>query len=393
MQNIGIVAEFNPFHSGHKHLIDTVKTKDSKIICVMSGNFVQRGDTAVFPKAERVTAALAGGVDMVVELPTPWAMSTAQNFAFGSVSILKSTGFVDKIAFGSECGDIASLINTAKLIESEEFNAKLGENLNTGSTFAKLRSDLAGEISPVYKEILTNPNDTLATEYISAASHLNFNCEFKAVKRIGAAHDSFDEDITVSASKLREDIKNGNFEAIKKYMPSNSFNAIKTVPVSNIKNIETAILADLRKKLSDKSLSKIADISEGLDNRFLKAVSNSVTLEELYQNLKTKRYTLARIRRIVLSAFLDIDNSFFNKQPPYIRVLGIREDALELLPQLVASATVPVICNVDDINKLDEFGLRVWELENTSTDLFSLSLNFPQRCGNEYYHKLIKGDF
>lgn len=394
MKNIGIIAEFNPFHNGHKHLIGTVKKPDNRVICVMSGNFVQRGETAIFPKAERARAALSCGVDLVIELPTPWAMSTAQNFAFGAVSILKNTGIIDKIAFGSESADINALTNLASLLYSEEFNNRLREKLSDSQTYAKIRSSLAAEYSPVYNEILSNPNDTLATEYISAANRLGFGCEFSPIKRIGAAHDSSEIDLqSVSASLIREHIKNYDFSFAKLNMPKSAYDIIKQAPISDIKRLENAILVDLRKKLSDTALEKLSDLSEGLENRLLKAIHTSTSLDELYEQLKTKRYTLARIRRIILSAFLDIDNSYFQKSPPYIRVLGFNEDSVDLLKDLISKSSIPVIVNISDIDKLDEFGLKVWETENTATNIFALSLNNPQKCGNEYYHKIIKGDF
>lgn len=394
MENIGIIAEFNPFHNGHKHLIDSVKKADNRIVCVMSGNFVQRGETAISPKAERARAALMCGADLVIELPTPWAMSTAQNFAYGAVSILKNTGIINKIAFGSESAQKEELIALANLIESEDFNIKLHEKLSCGNTFAQIRATLASEYSPIYEQLLSNPNDTLATEYIAASNRLGFNCDFIPVKRIGAPHDS---DIIslelVSASIIRKHIKNNDYSFAEKVMPSAAYNILKDSPVSDIKRLENAILIDLRKKLSDSALEKLSDISEGLENRLFKAIHSSTSLEELYEQLKTKRYTLARIRRIILSAFLDIDNSYFKKSPPYIRVLGFNENSIDLLKEMLANSSIPVIVNVSDINKLSEFGLKVWEAENVATDIFSLSLNKPQRCGNEYYHKIIKGDF
>lgn len=392
MKNVGIIAEFNPFHLGHQHLIDSVKTDDTAVICVMSGNFVQRGDTALFPKEYRAKAALASGVDLIIDLPIPWAMSTAQNFAFGGVSLLKNTGIINNIAFGSESGDLSLINKTADILSSDNFNAKLRENLSTSNTFAKIRNDLMGEFSHDCFNILKNPNDTLITEYILAARRLNFNCNYEIIKRIGASHDSSEKDITVSATYLRELVYKGKFNEIPQYMPTPAFEKICNSPISDISKLETAILAVLRQKLDDNSLKNLTDISEGFENRFVKAVINATCLDDLYELLKTKRYTLARIRRIVLSYFIGIDNSYFMKEPPYIRILGFSKKGENLLKEIKKTSQIPVITNISDINNLDTFGLKVWEIENVATNLYSLSLNQPQRCGKEYLHKIIKGD-
>ena len=386
MQNIGIIAEFNPFHSGHKYIIDEIKDENTAITVVMSGNFVQRGDTAIVSKSERAKAALKNGADLIIELPTPWSMATANDFAFGGVSILKNLGNIDGICFGSECGDIEHLKQTAELLISDEFNTKLNNNLNGGDTFAKLRSNTARLWGEQFEKVLQNPNDTLATEYIIAAKRLAFDCEFSCVKRVGAPHDSVCLAEHLSASMIRQQIKNGNFDVVRKYIPDFDSNS----NVSSIENIENAILCDLRRKTVTNSLRNIADVSEGIENRLKNAILKATSLDELYSLIKTKRYTLARIRRLVLSAYLGIDSTYHAKEPPYIRVLGFTKKGEEILRDANKKANVPIITTASNLDKLDEFGKRVWQNECIATDIFSLSLTVPQACGNEYYHKIIK---
>lgn len=391
MQNAGIVAEFNPFHSGHKYLIDTVKKNGNAVICVMSGNYVQRGDTAITDKFTRAKMAVMNGADLVLELPTPWAMSTAQNFALGAVGILSSLGITDKIVFGSECGDIAALKQTANILKSDDFNNKVNKKISSvPATFAAARNEVFESEYPSLAHIISAPNDTLGTEYILSGERVGFKGEFECVRRIGAAHDSVDTDITVSASLIREKIKNGKFESVAKFMPDSAAEILKKAPISDICRIENAILCKLRMDFGGDMLPALPDISEGIENRLKNAVLNATNLEELFELTKTKRYTLSRIRRLCLSAFLGIDNSFFGRIPPYIRVLAMGDGGEALLKQASKKSTLPIITKTSGLNLNDEFTRKVWLLETAASDVYALSLNPPQKCGKEYYQKIIK---
>lgn len=391
MQNIGIVAEFNPFHLGHQFLIDSVKKDNNRVICVMSGNYVQRGDTAITDKFTRAEMAVKCGADLVIELPTPWAMSTAQNFAFGAVSLLNALGVTDTIAFGSECGDIAALEQTADILKSADFNDKISKEITLSSkTFAAARSNIFDKEHPDLSQILKGANDTLATEYILAAERVDFKGDFLTVKRIGAAHDSSTQDVTVSASFIREKLKKDEAFNLYKFMPKAAADILINAPISNINKLETAILCKLREAFSGDTTPSLPDLSEGIENRIKNAVKKAKTLDELYSEIKTKRYTLARIRRICLSTFLNIDASFFGKTPPYIRVLALGKHGKELLKETSKKADLPIITKTSQLNLDDEFTRKCWELEVLATDLYDLSLNSPLGCGKEYYQKIIK---
>ena len=391
MQNVGIVAEFNPFHNGHKYLIDSVKRNGGRIICVMSGNYVQRGDTAITDKFSRAEMAVKCGADLVVELPTPWAMSTAQNFAFGAVGLLNSLGIIDTIAFGSECGNFSLLKQTADILKSTDFNDKINKEISSSSkTFAAARSEIFDRDYSELSPILKGANDTLATEYILAAERVGFCGDFLPIKRIGAAHDSRIDDTTVSASFIREKIKNGQAFNLEKYMPSIAADVLKNAPISDISRIETAILCKLREIFAKDTLPSLPDLSEGIENRIKSAVKAATTLEQLYSNIKTKRYTLARIRRICLSAFLNIDNSYFGSPVPYIRVLAMGEHGEEIIRKASKSSALPIVTKLNGLNLDDAFTRKCWECETLATDLYALSLNKPLGCGEEYYKKIIK---
>lgn len=383
---IGIIAEFNPLHSGHKYIIDCAKQNGNTVVCVISGNFVQRGDTAVIPKQKRVETALKCGVDIVAELPVIWSMSTAQNFALGGVWQLYTLG-CDEILFGSECGDIKALTDCADILLSDKFALLVSNEVKSGVTFAVARENAAVALG-VNRTLLSSPNDNLGIEYIIAAKKLNLPIKFRCVKRIGANHDSKTaQNGFVSSSHLREKLLLGDIGSAEKYMPITARGIINEDSISDIKRIENAILASLRVK-DETYFSNIADIAEGLDNKLYFSIRVATSLEELYNTIKTKRYTLSRVRRIVLSAFLGIDKEFFMTTPPYVRVLGFSKSGCDYLSKL--SAISPVVLKVSEIKQLDKTAQKVFSVECKATDLYSLSLKKPQECGIEYKAKLLK---
>ncbi len=385
MANIGIISEFNPFHSGHKHLIDSVKAENDTVISVMSGNFVQRADVSIYEKSERVRAALKNGVDLIIELPLPFSLATAQRFSAGGISILNSLGIIDKVCFGSECGDVDKLQEIADILSSDEFESKIAEHLKSGDTYAKIRTDILMEYGKVYSEILTNPNNILGVEYILAAKKLGANFKFETIKRTGAAHDSSVPENTASASYIREQIMCGKADCVKRFLPfdySDNFACID--------NIENAILSSLRANNTRERYLALPDISEGIENRIVSAVKTASTLSELYNSIKTKRYTLSRIRRIILSAFLNLTEEIATQAPPYIRILGFTEKGKEALSEISKKTSLPIICTAKDALAMPTKAAKVFELECTASDLWALSLNYPQKCGNEYYYKIVK---
>lgn len=382
----GIVAEFNPFHNGHKYLIDCAKD-DGHIVCtVISGNFVQRGDTSIISKYDRAKQALLCGADIVCELPCPWSMSTAENFALGAVSQLNSLG-VEVLYFGSESGDTKRLIRAAEILTSRDFSDALKQNLTSRKTFAAIRQETLNRFDHHLSELLSNPNDSLAVEYIIAAGKINPSIKFKAVKRIGAQHNdskSFNEFST--ATLIRENIKVNDLKKLEKFVPEEALNILNNSSFSDITRLETAILSVLR-RMTIEDFKRLPDISEGIENSIYEAVKHSCSLEELYMNIKSKRYTLARIRRLVLSAFIGIDNSFFKKEPPYTRILGFKDDGIKIIPD---NSSKPIITKVAQINLNDEYTKMVFETECRATDLYALSLSDKKESGAEFTTPIIK---
>ena len=348
----GIICEFNPFHSGHKHLIDTVTKYSDGVVCVMSGNLVQRGEFAVYDKFKRTQSALENGADLVIELPCAYSVMSANGFAKYAVQILEATGIVDEIAFGAECADTNELKSIAEKIKL--YDKQIKDKMKDGISYPCARREI------IKSRLLDTPNNILAIEYINETS---LPC--RAVKRIGKGHDT--DDIKYSAS------------AIRKNLPLDE--------ISSVKNCETAVLSKLR-TMSREDFLKIEDVNEGLENRIVEAVRESLSLDEIYERIKTKRYTLSRIRRIILKAYLGITKEYV-KDVPYIRILGFNNKGRELLSRMKKTAKLPVISRYGDTDKLTEDGKKLFNLECKCTDLYNLGYKNPLPCGTEQRSKII----
>ncbi|HOB36012.1 MAG TPA: nucleotidyltransferase [Candidatus Avimonas sp.] len=402
MKIAGIVAEYNPFHNGHAYHIE--RTKDAvtgcgatHIVAVMSGNFVQRGEPAILPKSERVSAALAGGADLVLELPLPWAMASAETFSYGAVSILDSLGCVEVLSFGSESGDLDLLSKAADALESDRFSGLLRLYLDMGISFPDARQRAVREIAgSKIASLFKAANNILGIEYLKALRRLNSNIRPFTIQRFGAGHD---EELPVgdiaSASAIRRMIYAGRVENAASFLPLATRNIIHKslqdgrCPV-DIALIEPAVLGALR-LLSPEDYAKLPDVSEGLENRLYEAARKSGSLEELMFAVKTKRYPLSRIRRIIMAGFLGLKAGHENRKPPYIRVLGFNRRGSEIL-SLAKNSKIPLVSRVSRFETLDGYAREVFELEVKAADLYSLAAPKAIPCGSEYTYKIIKVD-
>lgn len=387
MSAIGIVCEFNPFHNGHKYLIDSVKNEGDGVICVMSGNFVQRCEPAVAEKRLRAKQALLCGADLVLELPVAYCLSGAQTFAGAGVGLLDSLGAVDTLAFGSECGDISKLTNLALALEKDGVQNGISELLKTGVTYAFARQKAVESVcSNELASVLRSPNDILAVEYIGALRRLNSEIKPKAVPRTGAGHDENEPcGSFAGASFIREKVKSS--ESVEEYMPRSSYE-ILTQAVNNglapsqYQKLDIAVLSFLR-MAEGESFRDTPDVSEGIENRILNAAKNARTLAQVFENAKTKRYTHSRIRRIVLCAFLGIKRSDTASGAPYIRVIGFNEKGKEILRNVRKTAKLPIVMRSSDISNLGEEAKRCFALECRATDIYNLTLPVIRPCGTE----------
>ncbi len=382
MKAIGIIAEFNPLHNGHKYLISEARKYAETVICSLSGNFVQRGDTAIAEKEHRTAAALKAGVDIVLEMPCIYSCSAAPNFALCGVWQLYSAG-CEAIIFGSECGDIELLYNAADIILSDKFHKTVSEIMKSGVTFAAARQKAAEELG-VQKDLLSSPNNNLGIEYILAAKQLKLSINFLTVKRLGVDHDcATAQNGFCSASFIRECWAKGDEQTAALYTD------MKPENISDIKALEKAILCNLRTKTAE-DFKNLPDISEGIENRLFEAARKAANLDELYALIKTKRYTLARVRRLIISAFLGFDKRFFMVPAPYARILGIGKRGREHLKSCVS--LIPFFSSAKEIAALGEIEKNLFLSECRATDIYALSTENPFECGKEYTRKLIKAE-
>lgn len=399
MKIAGIAAEYNPFHNGHAHHIARTRDEDgggaTHIVAVMSGCFTQRGEPAMLPEGDRVRMALAGGADLVIGLPLPWSLASAEGFAFGMVSALDALGCVDIISFGSESGDIAALQKAADCLSTDRFAQLLRYHLDYGISFPEARQRAVQEIAGNRTaELFSSPNNTLGIEYLKALHRLDSPIVPYTIPRFGAGHDeTYPLGDTASASYIRTLAQAGRLVAAAPFLPAASMEILSAAAAqghcpADVRLLERAVLAKLR-RMSREELAKLPGISEGIENRLYEAVSTAGTLEELESRVKTKRYPLTRIRRLIWSAFLDIPAGWEGRTPPYLRVLGMNGRGREILSAAKA-AKVPLLTRVSQRSLLGKEADGLYALEARAVDLYALALPTPLPCGTLYTDGLVR---
>ena len=381
MKTAAIICEYNPFHYGHKYQLEQTRAAGAThIVCVMSGNFTQRGDVAVYDKHIRARTALENGADLVLELPTKYSLSAAEGFARGAVGIIEALGCVDMLSFGSECGDIEALKEAAGAAEFAHNSEELKELMRKGSSYP---AALAQTVKQYYTDdvcdLLSSPNNTLGIEYIKALDDIGSGIEPYTISRSGAEHDSNEGNSGfASASLIRRRILCG--EDHSQYAP------VTDAPHADIKRLETAILAKLRTMRPD-DFNAVYDAAQGLGERLCKASRRACTLEELYFLTKTKRYTLARIRRAVLCSFLGVDKKMLYEPPAYIRILGMNGKGREILA--AAQCGLPMDTSLRALMERSREAHRQGAFEERCGNLYALAFEKPLSCGAEFTSKPV----
>lgn len=385
----GIICEYNPFHNGHKYHVSEARrfSEADYVIAVMSGNFVQRGEPAILDKWARTEMALKSGVDMVLELPAVYALSSAEYFATGAVDLLQKTGIVTHISFGSESFEGVSGADELKRIAEETINGPSvnKESLKAGCSFAAASRN----------SVVAKANDVLATEYLRALNRLHANMQIVPIKRNGAGHSG-----EGSAMFIRQLIYEGKISEVQNYVPAESFEILQReindgkCPVY-AKNFEKIIIADLR-RLGVEGLRDRPFVSEGLEYKIYDAACNCSTFADLVEECTSRRYTASRIRRIVFASMLGILRKNVTSPVPYIRVLGMRRNCGALMDLLQQNAAVPIILSkAKFLHQSEEeqsnFASELLKIENNTADLYSLAFSDAQsRVGaTELTHPLI----
>lgn len=385
VETAGIITEYNPLHTGHVHLLDETRKmlgKDSAIVCVMSGDFVQRGDFALVRRQARAKAAVLSGADLVLELPLPWAVSSAERFAEGGVRTLLATGLVDHLAFGSECGSAEPLMRVAQALLSETFTERLRKELSAGASFAASRQKaVASLLTQDDAALLESPNNTLGVEYCKALLRAGSAVRPFTIPRSGAAHDAHPEEGEhASASSIRQLLRAGEREAALELMAPAmrelylTEEAAGRAPVFS-STCQRSILARLR-MMREEDFAQLDEGKEGLYRRLYEASRTASSVEELLNYAKTKRYAYARLRRMVLWAYLGLDPHTFPQQPPYLRPLAANKTGRELLARMKTTASVPVLTKPADVRQLSQEAQDLFIQEARAVDLYTLA--YPQ---------------
>lgn len=395
MKIIGIVSEYNPFHNGHAYQVQksVQELKADGVISIMSGNFVQRGYPAFMDKWTRAKMAVSSGVNLVIELPTYFATASAESFAFGAVSLLEATGVVSHLSFGAEVDQLETLNEIAKALvsPSNAFQSSLSKSLELGLAFPVARAKALELAYPhlIKDNDINQSNTILVIEYLKALHLLKSNIEPFLVKRMGKSyHDTSTDDHFASATGIREALfKNEN---ITPFLPSSAYDVLKSSCYSAVqmKDLETLILYRLR-TMNKKDLASIRDVSEGLENKIESEAVKCSSYDELIKALKSKRYTMTRINRILINAFLGIQQDSISLSDfGYFRVLAFDEKGQKILRQIKKNGYYPIITN---INKHSDFlkDNPLMQLDIRATNLYQLAQKHTalRSGGRDYLEK------
>ncbi|MBQ6820159.1 MAG: nucleotidyltransferase [Clostridium sp.] len=400
MNITGIITEYNPFHNGHLYHLETARktTNADAIVCIMSGNFVQRGEPALIDKWKRTEMALLNGVDLVIELPTFYAVSSAEFFAKGAINILNSLGIVKNIFFGSESGDINSLYKIAKILtdENEEFQLKIKENLKTGITYAKAREKVLVELlnSDTLSNEITTSNNILGIEYIKAIIKANSNLIPLTMKRKGSSYNDkeLNENFS-SATSIREILKSkNNINILKNTMPNSSLNFLNNLIESDYNLVfkdNTFQYIKYRLLINCINFNNLFEAKEGIDNKILKEIYYSTSLEDLIFRVKSKRYTYTKISRLLMQIFLAFDSYSFSElskeENLYSRILGFNDTGRLVLKEMKKHSSIPIITKIGKNNSNPLLNLDI-----QSTKAYSLLNNNVNPLGDYLFSPIIK---
>jgi predicted nucleotidyltransferase len=399
MNTVGIIAEYNPFHNGHKYHLEQSKkiTGADYVVVVMSGNYVQRGEPAIVDKWTRTKMALQNGADIVIELPSIYASSSAEGFAHAAISLLNATGIVSSVCFGSETADISFMKELADILvnEPEPYKTLLKSELSKGLVFPKARANALKAYTKNESSFIESPNNILAIEYIKALNRLKSAIVPYTIQREAAQYHStsIDSDIS-SATAIRLNLKNNTINAIDHVIPKESIDTFLDTLNKGIGPIYfddySQLLHYKLRTQSVEQLSDILDITEGIENRILNASYSHFMISDIVNFVKTKRYTYTKIQRALLHILLDFkkaDIQAYSNTLPYLRVLGFRKSSEALLSNLCKKAIIPVITNTKKVNKtLSPIGVKMFHQEAVSTDTYFLNTpDLSQRTANKEY--------
>lgn len=404
---LGIIAEYNPFHNGHLyHLQKSLQVTDSSYsVAIVSGNFTQRGSTSLVDKWTKAEIALKNGIDLVLELPLLYSISSAENFAEGAIKILDSLKVVDYISFGSESGDISTLNMIADVLykEPKAYKNILSHELSKGLSFPKARENaLLMYLNDIRKfsNVLSSPNNILGIEYLKALKKYKSNIIPVTIERYNSNyHDTSYRGNVASATAIRNIVKNNGWDILRKVVPENTFSILlENIKVGHVvpdlSVFEKQIIYNLR-KMSIQEIAQLPDVSEGLENAIKNAANSCNSVIEFLNIIKSKRYTNTRLQRILVYALLGItkkDIDLSKKAIPYIRVLGFNNKGKYLISEVArANPKLEIITSVKKYldtsnNKNSRYMLEkdIW-----ATNVYTIGYEYDSWNNLDYTHKLI----
>lgn len=389
MKICGIIAEYNPFHLGHKHHFDMTRAilgQDTAIICVQSGNFVQRGEPALLDKYRRAQMAVQAGADLVLEMPLGAALSSAEDFARGGISVLQAISNVGFLSFGSECGTARKIIEAAQLLDTPAVQHEVQNAMKAGVSYAAALQTALEAYDLSLASLMAAPNDSLGVAYCRAMAQTTITP--LAIMRRGAGHDSVKAlDGIASASFLRQLVRMNQLAACRAYMPESAFTVLhqaaqdKAVPA---RLMDKMLVSHLR-RLSAEDFARYVRAEEGFHNRLYHAVRDGKNFQDICMQAQTRRYSLARIHRALIRAYLDLPLTA-PVDAQYLRVLAIGRHGRALLR--AAPERLPIIVRPVHEKQLPEAVQPALRQDALADELYALML--PSACslsGGEHYRR------
>ena len=408
---LGIIAEYNPFHNGHMYHLQKAKEQSGAqyCICVMSGNFVQRGNTSIVNKWKKAEMALLNGVDLVIELPTIYSVASAEGFSLGAIKLLNNLKIVDAISFGTETSDFAALNNISSIVNEEPMKYKsiLNSELKKGLSFPKARENalmLYLNDNKRYDNILNTPNNILAIEYLKALKKIKSTIQPIPIKREKVYYnDNVIVDEFASATAIRKLLKNEEFSEIRKVVPKSTYQILKKETelgnvVLDLSRYEKEIIYNLR-RMTVSEIAELPDVNEGIEHSLKNAANYSNDITNLINIVKTKRYTVTRIQRILICALLGItkrDVGMAKKAEPYIRVLGFNEKGKELIsrinkqnPKATVITSVKKFQDKNNNNKNSKIYKRLLDIDIFSTNVYTMACKSESLANLDYTKNMV----
>lgn len=378
MSVFGVVCECNPYHTGHRKLIDEAFRRGAeRLVAVMSGDFVQRGEPAVLSKFDRAEDLVDQGFSLVFELPVRYSLSSSERFAAASVGLLDALGAVDTLFFGSECGDIGLLKTVADAVDDGRTKARVSELCAEGYSYPRALSAAVAEIGGSrLSEEMSRPNNILAVDYLRAVRSCASGMAVETVRR---------DDDGFSAHAVRDMILTGGDP--EGYVTARTAELIRHGDTVSYERWDTVAMASLR-QLTEDDAKRIPDISGGLENRIYRSAREAPSLSEFYSSVNTKSFTLSRIKRAAACAVCGIAGSA-PAVPPYARILAVGKGGKELLGDIDGTARVPVSENISKLSAVSGDAALVAGEEMRATDIYNIVRKIPRPAGEDLSRRLI----